>query len=92
MRLLNELGRALADAGSMTWQITWSLILGFTLSAVIQAVVRREAIAGTGQPQHQNAGAGHRPGCRLLVVLVRRGGAGPCPGPPGRQLHRRDGL
>src|SRR5215471_21378468 len=28
----------------MTWQITWSLILGFTLSAVVQSVVRREAI------------------------------------------------
>jgi uncharacterized protein len=45
MLLFNELGHALLDAGSMTWQITWSLILGFTLSAVIQAVVRREAIA-----------------------------------------------
>jgi uncharacterized protein len=45
MRLLSQLGRALLDAGSMTWQIIWSLILGFTLSAVIQAVVRREAIA-----------------------------------------------
>jgi uncharacterized membrane protein YraQ (UPF0718 family) len=45
MRLLSELGRALQEAGSMTWQITWSLILGFTLSAVVQAVVRREAIA-----------------------------------------------
>jgi uncharacterized membrane protein YraQ (UPF0718 family) len=45
MSVLDELGRALLDAGSMTWQITWSLILGFTLSAVIQAVVRREAIA-----------------------------------------------
>jgi len=45
MRLFHELGRALLDAGSMTWQITWSLILGFALSAVIQAVVRREAIA-----------------------------------------------
>src|SRR5215472_8124757 len=44
-RMFDELGRALLDAGSMTWQITWSLILGFTLSAVIQAVVRREAIA-----------------------------------------------
>ena len=32
-------------AGSMTWQITWSLILGFTLSAIIQAVVRRETIS-----------------------------------------------
>ena len=35
MNLSNELGRALLDAGSMTWQITWSLLLGFTLSAVI---------------------------------------------------------
>ena len=28
----------------MTWQITWSLILGFALSAIVQAVVRRETI------------------------------------------------
>jgi uncharacterized membrane protein YraQ (UPF0718 family) len=28
----------------MTWQIAWSLTFGFTLSAVVQAVVRREAI------------------------------------------------
>ena len=28
----------------MAWQIIWSLILGFTLSAVVQAVVRRETI------------------------------------------------
>jgi hypothetical protein len=28
----------------MTWQITWSLILGFALSAIVQAVIRREAI------------------------------------------------
>jgi len=44
MRVLDALGHALADAGSMTWQITWSLILGFTLSAVVQAVVRRETV------------------------------------------------
>jgi uncharacterized membrane protein YraQ (UPF0718 family) len=43
-RALDALGHALALAGSMTWEITWSLILGFTLSAVIQAVVRREAV------------------------------------------------
>src|SRR3954454_22462637 len=30
----------------MTWQVTWSLILGFTLAAVVQAVVRRQAIVG----------------------------------------------
>jgi uncharacterized membrane protein YraQ (UPF0718 family) len=42
--VLGSLGEALAMAGSMTWQITWSLILGFTLSAAVQALVRREAI------------------------------------------------
>ena len=44
MRVLDAIGHALAVAGSMTWDITWSLILGFALSAVVQAVVRREAI------------------------------------------------
>ena len=44
MPVVDALGHALAEAGSMTWQITWSLILGFTLSAVVQAVVRRQTI------------------------------------------------
>src|SRR4051812_31635828 len=54
MTVLDAIGRALATAGSMTWQITWSLILGFTLSAVVQAVGRRETIArllGDDKPQ-----------------------------------------
>ena len=45
MRALDAIGHALAVAGSMTWQVTWSLILGFTLSAVVQAVVRRQTVA-----------------------------------------------
>jgi uncharacterized protein len=44
MPVVDALGHALAEAGSMTWQITWSLILGFTLSAVVQAVVRRQTV------------------------------------------------
>jgi uncharacterized protein len=44
VRVLDALGHALAVAGSMTWEIAWSLILGFTLSAIVQAVVRREVI------------------------------------------------
>jgi uncharacterized protein len=44
MRVADALLHALAVAGSMTWQITWSLILGFTLSAVVQAVIRRETV------------------------------------------------
>jgi len=35
---------ALSIAGSMTWEITWALILGFGLSAVVQAVVRRATV------------------------------------------------
>ncbi|MDT5365582.1 MAG: uncharacterized protein QOC62_13 [Mycobacterium sp.] len=53
MRLVSEaidvmdaIGRALALAGSMTWEILWALILGFALSAVVQAVVRKSAIVG----------------------------------------------
>src|SRR6266487_2093031 len=44
MRLLDAVGHALAIAGSMTWEITWALILGFSLSAVVQAAVRRSTV------------------------------------------------
>src|SRR5450631_4791867 len=44
MPVLDALGHALAVAGTMTWEITWSLILGFTLAAIVQALVRRDAI------------------------------------------------
>ncbi|KAB8180359.1 permease [Microbispora catharanthi] len=41
---MDWLWRAPVIAGSMTWEILWALILGFTLSAIVQAVVRREVI------------------------------------------------
>jgi uncharacterized protein len=44
VRALHALGHALAISGSMTWEILWALILGFGLSAVIQAAVRRSTI------------------------------------------------
>jgi uncharacterized protein len=44
VRALAAIGHALALAGSMTWEILWALILGFALSAVVQAVVRRSTI------------------------------------------------
>jgi uncharacterized protein len=43
-KVLPALGHALALTGSMTWEILWALILGFALSAVVQAVVRRSTI------------------------------------------------
>lgn len=41
---MGSIGHALALAGSMTWEILWALILGFTLSAVVRAVVRRHTV------------------------------------------------
>ncbi|MCV7409104.1 hypothetical protein AWC05_06100 [Mycobacterium florentinum] len=43
-KALAAIEHALALAGSMTWEILWALILGFALSAVVQAVVRRSTI------------------------------------------------
>jgi uncharacterized membrane protein YraQ (UPF0718 family) len=51
---MSAIGHALAITGSMTWEILWALILGFFLSAVVQAVVRRSTIVrllGDGRPR-----------------------------------------
>jgi len=45
MHWLNEIGRALEMAAMMGWQMLWALILGFGLSAVVQATVSREKVA-----------------------------------------------
>ncbi|MFL6427649.1 MAG: permease [Acidobacteriaceae bacterium] len=45
MHWLNEIGRALQMAAMMGWQMLWALILGFGLSAVVQATVSRERVA-----------------------------------------------
>jgi hypothetical protein len=42
--VIDAIGHALFVAGSMTWEILWALILGFALSAVVQAVVRKSTI------------------------------------------------
>ena len=44
-RIWHGLLDALGAAGSMTWQVTWSLILEFTLSAIMQALVTKSTIA-----------------------------------------------
>src|SRR6266536_3028018 len=38
---MSELADALSFAFGMTWEVLWALILGFTLSAVVQAVVSK---------------------------------------------------
>ncbi|MBV9593045.1 MAG: permease [Actinobacteria bacterium] len=44
VRLWHAILHALAEAGTMTWQITWSLVLGFTLSAVVESLVKKSSI------------------------------------------------
>jgi uncharacterized protein len=61
VRVLAAAGHALALAGSMTWEILWALILGFALSAVVQAVVRRStivALLGDDRPRTLAVAAG----------------------------------
>lgn len=41
---MQAVGHALVIAGSMAWEITWALVLGMALSAVVQAVVRRSTV------------------------------------------------
>ncbi|MGH3283568.1 MAG: permease, partial [Streptosporangiaceae bacterium] len=44
MSLIHAVLHALSITGSMTWEVTWALILGFGLSAIIQALVRKSTI------------------------------------------------
>ncbi|TMK52983.1 MAG: permease, partial [Actinobacteria bacterium] len=37
--------RALHLSASMTWEVLWALILGFTLSAVVEAVVSKSEMS-----------------------------------------------
>ncbi len=43
--VINQLLDALKISGLMTWQILWALILGFFLSSIIQALVKRKTIS-----------------------------------------------
>ena len=44
--VLTNLGDALSFAFGMFWEILWALILGFALSAAVQAVVAKGRCAG----------------------------------------------
>ncbi|MFL5653009.1 MAG: permease [Ktedonobacteraceae bacterium] len=45
MNIVNSIGQALFTAFSMFWEILWPLILGFTLSGIVQALVPHKAMA-----------------------------------------------
>ena len=70
--VVSQVGVALKDAFLMAWEVWWALVLGFFISAVVQAWVPREQIearlAGGGPAA---AGMGDRARRGLVVVLVR---------------------
>src|SRR5579862_8823399 len=45
MQIINSIGQALFTSFSMFWEILWPLVLGFTLSGIVQAVVSHQAMA-----------------------------------------------
>src|SRR6202162_5720500 len=44
--VLSQIGVALKDAFLMVWEVWWALVLGFAISAIVQAWVPRERVEG----------------------------------------------
>jgi len=63
--LLNEVGRALIMAAGMFWQTGWSLVLGFAVSGLLQAIV----------PADQMRRALGRAGPREIAIATLAGAA-----------------
>jgi hypothetical protein len=76
--VIGAVTHALAIAGSMTWEILWALILGFGLSAIVQAVVRRSTVIrllGDDRPRTLAVAAGLGAGsssCSYAAVALAR--------------------
>jgi uncharacterized protein len=76
--VMGAIAHALTLAGSMTWEILWALILGFGLSAVVQAVVRKSTIVrllGDDRPRTLAVAAGLGVGsssCSYAAVALAR--------------------
>ncbi|HEY1989963.1 MAG TPA: permease [Acidimicrobiales bacterium] len=79
MRIVDAIGHALTVAGGMTWQILWSLVLGFVLTAIVQALVRRstvERLLGNDSPKTLGVATGlgiASSSCSYAAVALARG-------------------
>ena len=75
MDLLSSIGQALLMAFGMFWKTGWSLVLGFSISAVLQAVVSkdrmRSALGRAGPKQIALATVAWRGELKLLLRLRR---------------------
>ena len=73
MSVLDVIWHGLRDSFLMAWEVWWALVLGFAISAIVQAWVPRERGRGTDERLGRAVGRlGDRAGRRLVVVLLRR--------------------
>ncbi|MGZ5419382.1 MAG: permease [Solirubrobacterales bacterium] len=76
--VLDKLGEGLANAGMMAWEVWWALVLGFAISAIVQAWVPREriqaALAGEGfAPVAKATGLGAASSsCSYAAIAIAR--------------------
>ncbi|HZC31627.1 MAG TPA: permease [Gaiellaceae bacterium] len=68
---MHELWRALSFTGGMTWEILWALILGFALSAVVQAGVSKQKLERLTVPKATVLGAASSSCSYAAVALAR---------------------
>jgi hypothetical protein len=71
-------------------EITWALVLGFTLSAIVESVVSQRQMARLLADDRSRTLAIACGWGGVQLLLVCGGGAGPGDLPQGRQLHRRE--
>ena len=90
---LVDIATALGMAFVMGWEILWALVLGFTLSGVVQAVVTK----GGDEPAATGRSATFDRTCawsrrRLVIMLLCSSRAGALHIPKGSEFHCRHGV
>ena len=75
---LDKIGEGLTNAGLMAWEVWWALVLGFAISAVVQAWVPRERIeaalsGGGAAPVAKSTGLGAASSsCSYAAIAIAR--------------------
>jgi uncharacterized membrane protein YraQ (UPF0718 family) len=76
--VIDKIGDGLANAGLMAWEVWWALVLGFAISAIVQAWIPREriqsALAGDGiAPVARATGLGAASSsCSYAAIAIAR--------------------